>query len=189
MDRQWALRALNFEQYLDGADMNVPTMKRNFEDVKLNEEDGRYFSGLSERLAKGAVKVLVLSESWCGDCVENLPILCKLEYLYRFMQVLIFPRDRNLDIMDQYLTEGVRVIPVFVFFDEQNREIGRFVERPKGAHAFMERTRTALSGLSPEERERGMYKARSELRREYKNSLRDETISEIKEILSGRYGL
>ncbi len=188
MRPEWVSRALDFETYLKNADMNVPTIRHNFDDFQIKEEHHRYFSALAARLPKAAVKVLALSESWCGDCVENLPILCKLESLYSFMQVFIFPRDQNLDIMDQYLTDGVRVIPVFVFFDEKNEEIGTFVERPKGAHDFMEKARQALSALSPEARKRGMYKARSDLRRKYKEGLRDETVSEIKEILTGRYG-
>ena len=43
----------------------------------------------------------------------------------------VFLRDKNPDLMDQYLNQGMfRSIPVFAFFDEDMNEVARFVERP-----------------------------------------------------------
>ena len=58
------------------------------------------------------------------DCVENLPIVAKLASLYPLLELLVFSRDDNLDIMDLYLTDGKRVIPVLVFFDETGKKLG-----------------------------------------------------------------
>ncbi len=181
-------RALSFDQYLAKADMNVPTMKENFEDTVLTPGDQAFFASLSQKLPAGAVTALVLSESWCGDCVENLPALAKLASLHPFLRLWIFPRDTNLDIMDRYLTDGKRTIPVFVFFDQEGKEIGRFIERPQGAHAFLAEARRKLEGLTPDEQKKGMYQARTDLRKLYKEGLRDETISIIRRILEERYG-
>ncbi|MGI6643610.1 MAG: thioredoxin family protein [Bacillota bacterium] len=187
MNPAWAHRALDFEQYLQEADMNVPTMRENFANTQVKPEHDAYFRSLAKRLPERSIRVLVLSEPWCGDCVENLPVLAKLESLYPFLKLHIFPRDQNLDIMDEYLTEGMAIIPVFVFFDEKGTEIGRFVERPSGAHAFMEEARQSLRSSSEATQKRGMYRARAELRRKYREGLRDETIGEIKEILLRKY--
>ncbi len=84
--------------------------------------------------------------------------------------------------------EGSGTIPVFVFYDESGQEIGRFVERPAGAHAFMAKARQELAHLSPEEQKRGMYRARTELRKLYREGLRNETVSEIRRIIEKRYG-
>ncbi len=189
MKPEWAQRALEFEAYLKEADMNVPTMKENFAAAQVKPELKAYFESLNRCLPPGSVRVLALSESWCGDCVENLPVLAKLASLYPFLKLGIFPRDQNLDIMDRYLTGGIRIIPVFVFYDESGAEIGRFVERPAGAHAFMDEARRSLEGLPEEEQKRRMYKARADLRKKYREGLRDETIGEIKEILQRRYAL
>ncbi len=185
---EWRQRALSFDQYLSHADMNVPTMKGNYAAIDLDADDDAFFSNLSLKLPKGSVTVLALSESWCGDCVENLPVVAKLESKYPFLSLLIFPRDTNLDIMDQYLTDGKRTIPVFIFFDSDGNEIGRFIERPPGAHAFMDKARKSLEGLTPDEQKKGMYRARSELRRLYRKGLYGETIKMIRRILEGRYG-
>lgn len=181
-------RALSFDQYLAKADMNVPTMKENYEGTVLTAGDSEFFSFLSQRLPAGSVTAVALSESWCGDCVENLPVLAKIASLYPFLRLWIFPRDVNLDIMDRYLTDGKRTIPVFIFYDQDGKEIGRFIERPEGAHAFMAEARRKLENFSPEEQKKGMYQARADLRKLYKEGLRDETISIIRRILEERYG-
>ncbi len=187
MRPQWLPRALDFDAYLAGTDMNVPTMRENFAGTVLNPQDDAYFEFLDERLSPGEVVALALSESWCGDCVENLPVLCKIAARHRFLKVHIFPRDQNLDIMDQYLTRGRRTIPVFVFFDYEGTEIGRFVERPPGAHEFMKKAMESVSGLFAKEQQRRIYKARAELRRMYKAGFRQETVAEIAKILQERY--
>lgn len=188
MQAEWLARALDFEGYLAKADMNVPTMKENFQDTTVSPADDGYFKAMSASLPAGAVTVLALSEPWCGDCVENLPVFAKVASLYPFLRLAIFPRDLNLDIMDRYLTEGKRTIPVFVFFDDSGAEIGRFIERPPGAHAFMAEARKNLESLSQDEQKRGMYQARADLRRVYRESFRDETVSIIRRVLESRYG-
>ena len=187
MHQEWQARALTFEQYLEHADMNVPTMKENYQSIAVKTEDDAFFRKLSSDLPEGSVNALALSESWCGDCTENLPVLAKLASLYPFLRLHIYPRDTNLDIMDNYLTDGKRTIPVFAFYDADGKEIGRFIERPPGAHAFMTEARKRLEGLSPEEQKKGMYQARSDLRKLYRQGLYDETIGMIRRILEKRY--
>jgi hypothetical protein len=46
------------------------------------------------------------------------------------VELRVFLRDANPDVMDRYLKRGLyRTIPVFVFFDERMNELGRFMER------------------------------------------------------------
>jgi thiol-disulfide isomerase/thioredoxin len=188
MRSEYLDRGLDFEAYLAQADMNVPTMKENYNDTRIAPEDDAYFRALDERLPHGAVSIFGFSEPWCGDCVENVPVVAKLVSLYPVFRLYLFPRDTNLDIMDECVGEGFRTIPIFVFYDEGGQEIGRFVERPAGAHAFMAKAKQDLAHLGPEEQKRGMYKARTELRKLYREGLRDETVSEIRRIIEKRYG-
>jgi thiol-disulfide isomerase/thioredoxin len=187
-EKEWLQRALSFEEYVDKAEMNVPTIRANYEDTEVSEEDHKYFSSLSSRLGNGAIKVLAISEPWCGDCVENLPIVAKLASLYPCFDLLVFSRDDNLDIMDRYLTDGRRAIPVFVFFDNEGQEIGRFIERPPGARDFLAKEAEKHKDFSEEEKQKAMYGVRTKLRKLYKTQFRDETIKEIRRILETRYG-
>jgi hypothetical protein len=95
------------------------------------------FAGLKEPL-----NVLVLAEDWCGDVIANLPILARLAQASGKINLRIFKRDQNLDIMDQYLYQGqFRSIPVFVFFDQAMSEVGRWIERPQIARDEMAEAR------------------------------------------------
>jgi hypothetical protein len=76
---------------------------------------------------------MVLSEPWCGDSAQSLPILAKLAGCTPRVTLRILPRDENLDIMDQYLTDGTRGIPKLVAFDEEGYELFQWGPRPRGA--------------------------------------------------------
>jgi hypothetical protein len=97
------------------------------------------------------VPVLVLAEDWCGDVIDNLPILGRLAAESGKLDVRIFLRDQHPDLMDQYLNKGqFRSIPTYVFFDDQFKEIGRFIERPDSVTERRARLRRELFAQHPE---------------------------------------
>jgi hypothetical protein len=53
------------------------------------------------------------------------------------MELRVFPRDENPDIMDQFLSNAgkSRAIPVFVFYTAGLEYIAHFTERSASAHA------------------------------------------------------
>ncbi|MBX3000260.1 MAG: SelT/SelW/SelH family protein [Caldilineaceae bacterium] len=121
--------------------------------VVLAPEELAYFTGLPQPL-----DVLVLAEDWCGDVIANLPILGRLAEESGKLNLRVFLRDQNLDIMDQYLKDGqFRAIPTFIFFDAEFNEIGHWIERPASVselQAQMRRklfaTEPALAGIAPD---------------------------------------
>ena len=77
------------------------------------------------------LNVLVITEDWCGDSLYSFPILARMVEGDADVELRVFLRDRNPDLMDQFLKhERHRTIPVFVFFDEAMNELARFIERP-----------------------------------------------------------
>jgi hypothetical protein len=114
--------------------------------VELREEDVAAF-----RRLPGPLNVLVLAEDWCGDVIDNLPVLGRLAESSGKLNLRIFLRDEHLDLMDQYLNRGeFRSIPVFVFFDEHFNEIGHFIERPESVTSARAATRAAIYAAHPE---------------------------------------
>jgi hypothetical protein len=86
----------------------------------------------ADREAIGArkLKILVITEDWCGDALVGFPGLARLVEQAPDVEMRVFLRDANPDVMDQYLKRGLyRTIPVFVFFDEHMTELARFMER------------------------------------------------------------
>ena len=60
----------------------------------------------------------------------SFPALVRLVEGQPDLQVRVFLRDENPDLMDQFLKDGkYRSIPVIVFFDASMNEVGRFTER------------------------------------------------------------
>jgi len=112
------------------------------------------------------MRVLVLSEDWCGDCTDNLPILNRLAEESGKLEVRILPRDEHLDVMDHYLKNGqFRSIPLILFLDEGGRVLGDLKERPDSVTELRARLRQELYASRPDFGEPGAYAELSEEKR------------------------
>ena len=61
---------------------------------------------------------LVLTEGWCGDASQSLPVMKALADLNPHIQMRTLLRDENPELMDRYLTNGVsRSIPKLIAVD------------------------------------------------------------------------
>ncbi len=119
-------QGMTYDEFKSAMTRNRERFEENERAVEITGEDSAAFARLG-----GRVHVLVLAEDWCGDVVANLPVLGRLAQETGKLDVRVFPRDENPDLMDLYLNKGeFRSIPVFAFFDDDFREIGRFIERP-----------------------------------------------------------
>ncbi len=77
---------------------------------------------------------LVLSEGWCGDAAQILPILHKMEQTASKVKLTVVFRDENEPLMDLFLTNGSKSIPKLIILDaETNRVLADWGPRPKGA--------------------------------------------------------
>ena len=75
--------------------------------------------------------LLVLSEDWCGDSVNIVPIIAKLTESVSNMDMRILARDENLDIMDAHLTGTSRSIPIVILLNQKYQECGWWGPRPR----------------------------------------------------------
>ena len=139
-------QGLTYDGFKAQMTRNQERFAANERDVVLDPADLEAFRALPR-----AVNVLVLAEDWCGDVIDNLPILGRLAAESGNLNVRVFLRDANLDIMDQYLKDGqFRSIPVFVFFDDAFNERGRIIERPPSVTERRAQQRRALHAQHPE---------------------------------------
>ncbi|MGH2472660.1 MAG: thioredoxin family protein [Candidatus Limnocylindria bacterium] len=128
-------------------------MTRNRE--RLEENERRVELGTDElapfRALPRPVKVVVLAEDWCGDVLANLPVLGRLAKDSGKLDVRIFLRDQNDDIMQRYLNQGqFKSIPVFAFFDDDFRELGHWIERPASVTEVRAKRRREIFAAHPE---------------------------------------
>ena len=77
---------------------------------------------------------LVLTESWCGDAAQILPVLNKIAAASGKISMSLLFRDDNLELMDHFLTNGGRSIPKLIVVDQSSLEVkGAWGPRPKPA--------------------------------------------------------
>lgn len=104
------------------------------------------FSSLNE-----PVNVLVISEDWCGDCTDNLPVLNRIAEETGKLNFRVFARDENLDLADQFLKEGkYRSIPVIVVLDDNLDPVNHLIERPSTVTELRLKKRQELHEAHPE---------------------------------------
>ena len=85
----------------------------------------------------GAWRLLVLSEDWCGDASNTVPVLARFAADAPGIELRILKRDENPELMDQYLTSGSRSIPLAILLDEEGNAVGRWGPRPAELQAFV----------------------------------------------------
>jgi hypothetical protein len=130
VDRARWDKGITYDEFKAAMTRNQERFAENESRVALDPETVRTFKSLPKPL-----RVLVLAEDWCGDVVANLPVLGRLAKEVPTLDARIFYRDQNPDLMERWLNEGkYQSIPVFVFFDENFRELGHWIERPASCH-------------------------------------------------------
>lgn len=77
---------------------------------------------------------LVISEGWCGDAAQILPIMNKMQMISPKIDLQIVFRDENPNLMDLFLTNGSRSVPKLILLDKESMNVvGHWGPRPKGA--------------------------------------------------------
>jgi hypothetical protein len=77
---------------------------------------------------------LVLSEGWCGDAAQLLPIFNKMANASDKIDLKILFRDENEALINQFLTNGAKAIPKIIILEKQSLEVkGSWGPRPEGA--------------------------------------------------------
>lgn len=140
-------QGMTYEEYREQMTRNRERFDETEAAVQLDSADVQVFSSLPQPL-----KVLVIAEDWCGDVISNLPVLGKLAAASDSnLDVRVFLRDQNLDLIDQYLKEGkYRSIPVFVFFDQDFNELGHMIERPASVTQMLAEKRASIYASNPQ---------------------------------------
>jgi hypothetical protein len=94
---------------------------------------------------------LVLSESWCGDASPALPVMNKIAEINPNITLSIILRDENLDIMNQFLTNGGMSIPKLIATDIAEASVlATWGPRSMKATKLVEDYKTAHGTLTPE---------------------------------------
>lgn len=76
---------------------------------------------------------LILTEGWCGDAAQNIPYLNKLAQENPNIELKLVLRDQNIELMNDFLTNGGQSIPKLISLDENNDVLFSWGPRPTNA--------------------------------------------------------
>ena len=125
--------------------LNDRRMKRLDKTIKISEETIQEFQKV-----KQPQTWLVLTEGWCGDAAQNLPILDKIASDTANIDLKIVLRDENLDLMDLFLTNGGRSIPKLIVLDKDNNVLDFWGPRPTIATKMVADYKEKNGALDPQ---------------------------------------
>lgn len=166
--------------YMETVKANREAHINNYEDFELSADDKAFFEKAVKKA--GGLKVVVLTEDWCPDCHRNAPVMAKMADSVSGIELRVFPRDANLDIMDRYLKEGeFRSIPTGVWADAELGYLIHWIERSDKANADMVGVTEKVAALPEEERRPASRQMSHEL---YLTSWRYEVVRETRERLA-----
>ena len=127
--------------------LNAHRMQRLDKTIELSDSLLQAIAQLNKK-----VSFLVISEGWCGDAAQNLPIIAKMAAASAGkIDLKIVFRDSNLPLIDAYLTNGGRAIPKLIILDENYQEIGVWGARPANAQAMVVAFKAENPGVSHSE--------------------------------------
>ena len=86
----------------------------------------------------------MIAEDWCGDASSTVPVLARLADAVPGLELRIILRDQYPEVMDQYLTNGSRSIPIVIALDEEFREVGHWGPRPRELQAWVMANRPTM---------------------------------------------
>jgi len=105
--------------------LNDRRMKRLDKTIKISEETADEIKKVNEPQTW-----LLITEGWCGDAAQNLPVINKMADLNDQIDLKLVLRDENLALMDLFLTNGGSAIPKLIILDKENNVINTWGPRP-----------------------------------------------------------
>ena len=124
MTKERFAQGLTLQQYVDQMTMNKERFVRVMDATVIKPQD------VAVLTRHGPVRyVLVITEDWCGTSLAYVPFIARLVDGRPGVELRVFLRDANPDVMDEFLKRRVyRAIPVIALFDEDMKELARFIE-------------------------------------------------------------
>ncbi|MCF6350245.1 MAG: thioredoxin family protein [Flavobacteriaceae bacterium] len=98
--------------------LNDKRMKRIDKTIKITAETLATINNIKTNLI-----FLVLTEGWCGDSAQTLPVINKIATLTTKIELKILLRDTNEDLMQHFLTNGAKSIPKLIILEKKNLKV------------------------------------------------------------------
>tara|TARA_R110002051_G_scaffold145817_1_gene218751 strand:- start:9166 stop:9789 length:624 start_codon:yes stop_codon:yes gene_type:complete len=93
--------------------------------MKRLDKTLKFSNAIVSKIKKNDKKVtwLVLTESWCGDAAQTMPVMNKVAALSSNINFKVVLRDENLALMNHFLTNGTLSIPKLIMIDNATNTV------------------------------------------------------------------
>ena len=179
-----------YDEWIKGIDRNLERFQENYEGTHISDEDAAALKALVAR-PNGPARCLALGGSWCPDVFRVGSVMARIAEVSG-MELRVFFRDQNNDIMAEFLKHGEHEsIPTLVFYTKEHEYIAHWIERPAKANEEMSKLQELTAPLrnadiTPEEREKHI-KAYVEFQQgPIWAGWRDAAVSEIRQLLEDK---
>ena len=133
--------------------------------------------------------MMVIGEDWCPDVYRGMPVMAKIAEAAG-MEMRTFPRDSNMDIMNEFLKEGKWAsIPTAVFYTRDHQYICHWIERPALADREMDEITAQVGQEQPDASDPQVRAVARPRNQERYPVWQQESVREIREMLSDLLGL
>ena len=116
------------EDLLNYSKLNDRRMTRLDKTIQLSQE-----TLLGLKKIDKQITCLVLTEGWCGDAAQTLPVISKVADESDLITLKIIFRDEHEQLMSQFLTNGGKSIPKLLVLNSQNKVLNTWGPRPNTA--------------------------------------------------------
>ena len=98
--------------------LNYQRMKRLDKTLKISDEQSASFQKINQKQTW-----LVITEAWCGDASQIIPVLNKIAQTNSNIELRLVLRNENEALMNQFLTNGGKAIPMLIILNTNTLEI------------------------------------------------------------------
>ena len=113
------------EDLLNYSKLNDRRMTRLDKTIQLSQE-----TLLGLKKIDKPITWLVLTEGWCGDAAQTLPIINKIADESDLITLKIIFRDEHEELMSHFLTNGGKSIPKLLVLNSENDVLNTWGPRP-----------------------------------------------------------
>jgi hypothetical protein len=128
----------NDAAYMEYTKLNAARYKRWMKTGEITSENKHILSGIQQ-----AMQWILITEHWCGDAAHIVPIIGLMAATNTLIDLKIELRDTPPFLIDQYLTNGGKSIPILIVRNAQNKDILVWGPRPSGAQTLFNELKAA----------------------------------------------
>jgi hypothetical protein len=138
--------SIESQEMSDYTRLNDQRMKRLDKTIKIDAQSESKIKALAK-----SITWLVLTESWCGDAAQTIPVMNKIAALNKNISLRLVLRDENLELMEGFLSNGAMAIPKLISIDDASgKVIGEWGSRPSSATKMVQDYKSKYGNLTAE---------------------------------------